>query len=76
MKIRVINSKEDIYAVSQKEEVVRLAFKPRNTDILTLVMQYPQIKAVQISSSYYKIISNYVKKCLEIRGIKLLESDM
>lgn len=76
MKTGVINSKEEITAVDQKAEIVHLTFKPHNTDILTLIMQYPQIKALQISSSYHKTMSNYVKKCLEIRGIKLLESDM
>lgn len=76
MKMRVINSKEEIKAVSQNEEVVHLAFKPCNTDILTLIIQYPQIKALQISSAYHRSISNYVKKCLEIRGVKLLVSDM
>ncbi|WP_321418487.1 DUF1699 family protein [uncultured Methanomethylovorans sp.] len=76
MKIRVINSKEEIHAVNQNEEIVHLTFKPHNTDILTLIMQYPQIKALQISSAYHRTISNYVKKCLEIRGVKLLEIDM
>lgn len=76
MKIRVINSNEEINAVNQNVEVVHLTFRPRNTDILTLIMQYPQIKALEISSAYHKTISNYVKKCLEIRGVKLLESDI
>lgn len=75
MKMKVVSSAEELNAVGPNEEIVFFAFRPSNTDILALVMNNPHVKALHIPSCG-QAISNYVKKCLEIRGIKLLKSDM
>ncbi len=76
MKIRVVSSKEEIDTLSPNEEMVHLAFRPSNTDILSLIMKCPQIKALHIPSSYKRTISNSVKMYLQMKGIELLEGDV
>jgi hypothetical protein len=76
MKIRVVSSKEEINTLNPNEEIVHLAFRPSNTDILSLVMKSPQIKALHIPSSYIRTISNSVKMYLQMQGIELLEGDV
>ena len=76
MKIRVVSSKEEINTLNPNEEMVHLAFRPSNTDILTLIMKCSQIKALHIPSSYRRTISNSVTMYLKMKGIELLEGDV
>jgi hypothetical protein len=76
MKIRVVSSKEEINTLSPNEEMVHLAFRPSNTDILSLIMKCPQVKALHIPSSYKRTISNSVTMYLKMQGIELLEGDV
>jgi hypothetical protein len=76
MKIRVVSSKEEINTLSQNEEIVHLAFRPSNTDIFSLIMKCPQVKALHIPSSYKRTISNSAKMYLKMQGIELLEGDV
>ncbi len=76
MKIRVVSSKEEINTLDPNEEMVHLAFRPSNTDILTLIMKCPHIKALHIPSSYMRTISNSVTMYLKMKGIELLEGDV
>jgi hypothetical protein len=76
MKIRVVSSKEEINTLSPNEEIVHLAFRPSNTDIFSLIMKCPQVKALHIPSSYKRTISNSAKMYLTMQGIELLEGDV
>ncbi|MCC7576857.1 DUF1699 family protein [Methanomethylovorans sp.] len=76
MKIRVVSSKEEINTLSPNEEIVHLAFRPSNTDIFSLIMKCPQVKALHIPSSYKRTISNSAKMYLKMQGIELLEGDV
>jgi len=76
MKIRVVSSKEEINTLNPNEEMVHLAFRPSNTDILALIMKCPNIKAVHIPSSYRRTISNSVTMYLKMKGVELLEGDV
>ncbi|MBC7085298.1 MAG: DUF1699 family protein [Methanomethylovorans sp.] len=76
MKIRVVSSKKEINSLSPHEEMVHLAFRPSNTDILTLIMKCPKVKAIHIPNSYKKTISNSVKMFLQMKDIELLEGDV
>jgi hypothetical protein len=76
MKIRVVSSKEEINTLSPNEEIVHLAFRPSNTDIFSLIMKCPQVKALHIPSSYKRTISNSAKMYLQMQGIELLEGDV
>jgi len=76
MKIRVVSSKEEINTLSPNEEIVHLAFRPSNTDIFSLILKCPQVKALHIPSSYKRTISNSAKMYLKMQGIELLEGDV
>ncbi|ADI74871.1 Protein of unknown function DUF1699 [Methanohalobium evestigatum Z-7303] len=76
MKIRVVSSKEEIENVDESEEIVHMAFRPSNTDIFSLVMRCPNLKALHIPSSYKRTISSSAKMFLEMQGISLLEGDV
>ncbi|MGB3907312.1 MAG: DUF1699 family protein [Methanomethylovorans sp.] len=76
MKIRVVSSKEEINTLSPNEEIVHLAFRPSNTDIFSLIMKCPDVKALHIPSSYKRTISNSAKMYLKMQGIELLEGDV
>lgn len=76
MKIRVVSSKDEINTLSPNEEIVHLAFRPSNTDILSLIMKCPDVKALHIPASYKRTISNSVMMYLKMKGIELLEGDV
>ena len=76
MKIRVVSSKDEISSLSEDEEIVHLAFRPSNKDILSLVMKCPNVKALHIPSSYIRTISGSTKMYLSMQGIELLEGDV
>ena len=76
MKIRVVSSKEEINTLGTDEEIVHLAFRPSNTDIFSLIMKCPNVKALHIPSSYKRTISKSAKMYLEMQGIELLEGDV
>jgi hypothetical protein len=76
MKIRVVSSKEEISTLNENEEIVHLAFRPSNTDIFTLAMRCPKVRALHIPSSYKRTISSSAKMYLEMQGIELLEGDV
>jgi hypothetical protein len=76
MRIRVVSSKEEINELAQNEEIVHLAFRPSNTDILSLIMKCPELKAIHIPDSYRKSISTSAKTFLGMRDIQLLRGDV
>jgi hypothetical protein len=76
MKIRVVSSKDEINTLSSNEEIVHLAFRPSNTDILTMVTKCSKMKALHVPPSYKKTISKSTEMFLEMRGIALIEGDV
>lgn len=76
MKIRVVSSKDEIENIDENEEIVHLAFRPSNTDIFSLVMKCPNLKALHIPSSYKRTISSSAKMFLDMQSIGLLEGDV
>lgn len=76
MKIRVVSSKDEIDTLGPNEEIVHLAFRPSNTDILTLVTKCPNVKALHVPPSYKKTISKSTQMFLDMREIALIEGDV
>jgi len=76
MKIRVVGSREEISSLSNEEIVIHIAFRPSSKDIFELVQKCPNIKSIEIPSSYYKTISKSIMMYLEMVDIKLLKGDM
>jgi len=75
MRIRVINSKNEINTLDRNEEIVHLAFRPSNKDILDIVQSCPNLNAIHIPRSYEKTVSNSVYMLLEMKKITLLNGD-
>jgi hypothetical protein len=75
MKIRVISSKEEIPTIGN-EEIVHMAFRPSNKDVITLVQTCPGLKGIHIPTSYMKTISNSMLMFLEMQNITLMEGDV
>ncbi|WP_321416988.1 DUF1699 family protein [uncultured Methanomethylovorans sp.] len=76
MKIRVVSSKDEINTLNPNEKIVHFAFRPSNTDILTLIIKGPQVKALHIPTSYLKSISESTIMYLKMQGIELLKGDV
>jgi hypothetical protein len=76
MKIRIVSSKEEINSLEPSEKLIHIAFRPSNTDILSLMQTCPDVKAIHIPASYIKTISDSTRMLLDMKGIELLEGDV
>jgi hypothetical protein len=76
MKIRVVSSKDEISSLGPNEQMIHFAFRPSNTDVLSLVLKCPKIKALHIPPSYKSTISKSTEMFLKMKGIALLEGDV
>ena len=76
MKIRIVSSKEEITSLEPSEQLIHLAFRPANTDIFVLLQTCPDVKAIQVPTSYIKTISDSTRMLLDMKGIELLEGDV
>jgi hypothetical protein len=76
MKIRVISSREEIFALNPNERIVHLAFRPSNTDVLGLVETCPKIEVIQLPKSYKATLSKSIEMFLQMQRIQLLEGDV
>lgn len=70
MKIRIVSSKDEIGTLKTGDQIVHLAFRPSNKDIMTLVSLCPSVKAIHIPSSYKRTLSE------SIQNVALLEGDV
>ncbi len=76
MKIRIVSSKEEIGTLKTGDQIVHLAFRPSNKDIMTLVSLCPSVKAIHIPSSYKKTLSESIQMFLAMHNVALLEGDV
>ncbi|NPV63102.1 MAG: DUF1699 family protein [Methanotrichaceae archaeon] len=76
MKLRVVSSKNEITDLNRNEQVVHLAFRASNMDVMNLVQTCPRLRAVQIPPSYHETMSKAAQQFLEIQGVELLRGDV
>jgi hypothetical protein len=76
MKIRVVSSKEEINTLGPNEEIVHFAFRPSNTDLFSLFIKCPHVKAIHIPTSYRRTMSHSAIMYLKMQDIELLEGDV
>jgi len=76
MKLRVVSSKKEINDLNRNEQVVHLAFRASNMDVMGLVQSCPRLRAVQIPPSYHETMSRAAQQFLEIQGVQLLKGDV
>ena len=76
MKLRVVSSKREITDLTRNEQLVHLAFRASNMDVMNLVQSCPRLRAVQIPPSYHETMSKAAQQFLEIQGVQLLRGDV
>jgi hypothetical protein len=76
MKLRVVSSKKEINDLNRNEQIVHLAFRASNMDVMGLVQSCPRLRAVQIPPSYHETMSKAAQQFLEIQGVQLLKGDV
>jgi hypothetical protein len=76
MKLRVVSSKKEITDLNRNEQIVHLAFRASNMDVMGLVQSCPRLRAVQIPPSYHETMSKAAQQFLEIQGVQLLRGDV
>jgi hypothetical protein len=76
MRLRVVSSKEEIPDLNSTEQMIHLAFRPSNMDVMMLIQNCPRIRAVQTPPSYYRTMSKAARQFLEIQGVELLRGDV
>ena len=76
MKIRVVSSRNEIPELKPSEQMVHIAFRPSNVDLLDIVKACPRLRAIQVPPSYNKTLSKAIRLFLEMQGIDLLEGDV
>ena len=76
MKRRVVSSRREITDLNRNEQLVHLAFRASNMDVMNLVQSCPHLKAVQIPPSYHGTISRAAQQFLDIQGVELLRGDV
>lgn len=76
MKLRIVSSRKEIGDLNRNEQMVHLAFRASNMDMMTLVQSCPRLKAVQIPPSYHETMSKTALQFLDIQGVELLKGDV
>jgi len=76
MKLRVVSSRKEIADLNRNEQMVHLAFRASNIDMMALIQSCPRLKAVQIPPSYIETMSKTAQQFLDIQGVELLKGDV
>ncbi|MDM7939725.1 MAG: DUF1699 family protein [Methanothrix sp.] len=72
----MVSSKKEINDLNRNEQIVHLAFRASNMDVMSLVQSCPRLRAVQIPPSYHETMSKAAQQFLEIQGVQLLKGDV
>jgi len=76
MILRVVSTKSEIPKLNQNEKMVHLAFRPSNIDYLNLLKACPRLRAIQISSTYWKNMASATRIFLSMQGVDIIEGDV
>ena len=76
MKLRVVSSKKEITSLNRNEQLVHLAFRASNMDVMNLVQSCPRLRVVQTPPSYHETMSKTAQQFLVIQGVQLLQGDV
>lgn len=72
----MVSSKKEISELNRNEQIVHLAFRASNMDVMGLVQTCPRLRAVQIPPSYHETMSKAAQQFLDIQGVQLLKGDV
>ena len=71
MKIRVVNSRDEIAELDPRERVVHLAFPLPAVVLFELMKRCPRLKAIEVPPSRYAKLSKPTRCLLEVQGVKV-----
>ena len=71
MKIKVVNSKEEIAKLDPRERVVHLAFPLPAVVLFELMKRCPRLKAIEVPPSRFATLSKPTLCLLEVQGVKV-----
>jgi len=71
MKIRIVNSKEEIAKLDPRERVVHLAFPLPAVVLFELMKRCPRLKAIEVPPSRFPKLSKPTRCLLEVQGVKV-----
>ena len=71
MKIRVVNSRDEIAELDPRERVVHLAFPLPAVVLFELMKRCPRLKAIEVPPSRYAMLSKPTRCLLEVQGVKV-----
>ncbi len=71
MRIRVIDSKDEIAKLDPKERVVHLAIPPTALVLLELINRCPKLAAVQVHPSRFERLSEPSLCLMKVRGVRI-----
>ena len=69
MKIRIVNSREEIAKLDPRERVVHLAFSLPAVAIFELMKRCPRLEAIEVPPSRYAKLSKSTLCLLEVQGV-------
>jgi len=71
MKIRVVDSIDEIAKLDPRERVVHLVVPPTALVLLELIKRCPRLEAVQVPPSKFSKVSKPSRGLLEVQGVKI-----
>lgn len=71
MKVRVVDSLDEIAKLDPKDRVVHLVVPPTALALLELIKRCPHLEAVQVPPSKFHKVSKPSRGLLEVQGVKI-----
>jgi len=73
MKIRIVNSRDEIASLDPEERVVHLATPPIALAFEELIKRCSQLEAIQVPPSRFRNVSKRSRALLEFQGVRIFE---
>jgi hypothetical protein len=71
MKIKVVNSKEEITKLDPRERVVHLTFPLTTIALLELIQRCPRLEAIEAPPYRYRTMFKSSRCLLDVRGVRV-----
>ena len=71
MKIKIVNSKEEITKLDPRERVIHLTFPLTTVALLELIKRCPQLEAIEVPPYRYRTMFKSSRCLLDVRGVRV-----
>jgi hypothetical protein len=76
MKIRIVNSREEISRLNPKERVVQVSFPLTTSALLELTKKCPKLQGIQVPPSRFEKMWGRSLILLEVLGVRIFEGSI